>query len=125
MNNYWYVLRVYMAVRTHVGDIGKDESALWGRAWMFTLKQLTRVEVAIFTSAGRFDVLVVDDDESHFVSLIVDIVDGQIGFGDCVCLRGLPRVSRVVSVLHTYSCYSVTSALCYNLNNIYMSSTFV
>ena len=87
----------------------KSNTAFYGgvHAWMpacrFMVTQLTWVEDAVFILAGRFDVVVVDDNKSHFVSLIVDIVDGQICFGDCVRLYECPRVRCVVSVLHTYS----------------------
>ena len=53
---------------------------------------LTYPEVDVFTGAGKFDVLVVDDDESHFVPLIGETVDGYGSCGDFVRLYGLPRV---------------------------------
>ena len=43
---------------------------------------LTVFDVDVFTTAGRFDVLVVDDDQSHFVLPIVETVDGHVGFVD-------------------------------------------
>ena len=64
---------------------------------------LTVYDVDVFTSAGRFDFLIVDDDQSHFVLSIVETIDGRVGFVDCVRLYGFPRVSRLISVFHSYS----------------------
>ena len=76
---------------------------------------LTYPEIDVFTGAGRVDVLVVDDDESHFVPLIAETVDG---YGSCrgfVRLCGLPRVRRVKFVLHSYRSHSVAPTLGYRL----------
>ena len=76
---------------------------------------LTYPEVDVFAGAGRCYVLVVDDDESHFVPLIAETVDGHAGCGDCVRLYGLPRVSRLYFTLHSYSSHSVAPTLSYRL----------
>ena len=76
---------------------------------------LTHPEVDVFTGAGRFEVVVVDDDESHFVPLIGETVDGYVSCRDFVRLYGLPRVRRVNFILHSYSCHSVAPTLGYRL----------
>ena len=76
---------------------------------------LTHPEVDVFTGAGRFDVLVVDDDESHFVPLRAETVDGYVSCGDFVRLYGHPRVRRVNFILQSYSSHSVASTLSYRL----------
>ena len=76
---------------------------------------LTYPEVDVFTGAGRFEVVVVDDDESHFVPLIAETVDSYVSCGDFVRLYGLPRVRPINFVLHSYSSHSVAPALSYRL----------
>ena len=76
---------------------------------------LTHPEVDVFAGAGRFEVVVVDDDESHFVPLIGETVDGYVSSGDFVRLYGLPRVRHVNFILHSYSRHSVAPTLGYRL----------
>ena len=76
---------------------------------------LTYSEVDVFTGAGRFEVVVVDDDESQFVPLRAETVDGYISCGDCVWLYGVPRVRCINFIFHSYSSHSVASTLSYGL----------
>ena len=69
----------------------------------------------MFTGAGRCDVLVVGDDQSHFVLFIAEIVDGHVGVADCVRFYGLPRLSLVFFIFHSYSRHCVASTLSYHL----------
>ena len=87
---------------------------------------LTYHKVDVFTGAGRFDVLVVDDNESHFVSLVAETVDGYGSCGDFFRLYGLPRVRYVNFVLHSYSSHSVAPTLSYRLqvNKLSFRKTF-